>query len=351
MIYGAGNMGRNCIDFINSSGKYNINCFLDRNARQNQKCMDYPVYRPDDERLSVDLRKSATVVLALFMDNKGYNDLQDNLRSLGYSNFVNATFQLGLNLKFEGSALANRGVFAKEASEIEKAFNLMTDEHSQQVFFSIFYAHAKINYNLPTQSPGMTQYFDVNVPFRNKYNSFVDCGAYTGDTLIDLAKHHKVENYFGFEPDVGNFEKLSQQTDALNSVNRAVLFPMGVSDENKFLRFCRTAGGASSRIDETGDDIIQISRLDDLLKGYGDLMIKMDVEGAEIAALNGAKKIITDTKPDLAICIYHKVSDLWQIPLILKEWVPQYSFYMRNHCPNTMETVLYATVISERGEQ
>jgi len=74
-------------------------------------------------------------------------------------------------------------------------------------------------------------------------------------------------------------------------------------------------------------------------------MIKMDIEGAEINALKGAKHIIQYTMPDLAICVYHKISDLWRIPNMLKQWVPEYKFYMRNHKERTLETVLYATMV------
>jgi hypothetical protein len=73
-------------------------------------------------------------------------------------------------------------------------------------------------------------------------------------------------------------------------------------------------------------------------------MIKMDVEGAEIAALNGAKLTIRQTAPDLAICVYHKASDILSVPKLLKQWVPEYKLYLRNHYSYMLETVLYATI-------
>jgi FkbM family methyltransferase len=221
----------------------------------------------------------------------------------------------------------------------------MSDEHSREVFLSVLEAHATLDYKLYALSPGMTAYVDVQVPFRHKYRSFVDCGAYTGDTLSELVKWHQVGQYIGFEPDMQNFVRLAKQSDALSGWGgRAVLLPLGVSDKNEFLRFLATGGG-NSKIDEAGDVVIQTVRLDDMLKGYDDLMIKMDIEGAEIAALHGAKGIITETKPDLAICVYHRVSDLWRIPLIIKDWVPEYTFFMRNHFISATDTILYATVV------
>ena len=93
-----------------------------------------------------------------------------------------------------------------------------------------------------------------------------------------------------------------------------------------------------------GRKIIQTVKLDDILKGYSDLVIKMDIEGAELNALYGARRIITETKPELLISVYHKISDLWRIPLLLKKWVPQYRFYLRSYASATIDTVLHAVV-------
>ncbi len=75
-------------------------------------------------------------------------------------------------------------------------------------------------------------------------------------------------------------------------------------------------------------------------------MIKMDIEGAELEALKGAKKTIQRDKPKLAICIYHKTEDLWEIPLYIKELVSEYCLYIRHQTFGTGDTVLYAVMPS-----
>ena len=72
--------------------------------------------------------------------------------------------------------------------------------------------------------------------------------------------------------------------------------------------------------------------------------IKMDIEGSEMRALKGAKQIITTYKPKLAICIYHKLDDLWRIPQYIHSLVPEYKFYIRHHSILYSDTVLYATL-------
>jgi len=70
--------------------------------------------------------------------------------------------------------------------------------------------------------------------------------------------------------------------------------------------------------------------------------IKMDIEGAEIKALTGARKLIKKYKPKLAISAYHLPLDIIQIPLIIHDMAPEYKLYLRHHSLVHYETVLYA---------
>ena len=70
--------------------------------------------------------------------------------------------------------------------------------------------------------------------------------------------------------------------------------------------------------------------------------IKMDIEGAELEALKGSSKIIKKYMPKLAISLYHKKDDILEIPLYIKELVPEYKLYIRHYSNAGVETVLYA---------
>lgn len=68
----------------------------------------------------------------------------------------------------------------------------------------------------------------------------------------------------------------------------------------------------------------------------------MDIEGAELKALKGCREIIKNQQPDLAICVYHKVEDMHEIPRFINEMNPNYKFYLRHHSRGHGETVFYA---------
>lgn len=96
--------------------------------------------------------------------------------------------------------------------------------------------------------------------------------------------------------------------------------------------------GAGSSIDKNGITV-EAEPLDPDSKVT---FVKMDIEGAEMNALEGMKSIIMEQKPKLAICIYHLYDDLWNIPKYIHELVPEYKLYMRHYSKINEETVIYA---------
>ena len=93
---------------------------------------------------------------------------------------------------------------------------------------------------------------------------------------------------------------------------------------------------------EQGTSLVQCVALDDVLQNVAPDFIKLDVEGAEIAALSGMTRTITKYRPRLAISGYHRPQDLWEIPLKLLELLPNARLYVRQHGSNGFETVFYA---------
>ena len=68
----------------------------------------------------------------------------------------------------------------------------------------------------------------------------------------------------------------------------------------------------------------------------------MDIEGAEMDALQGGRHAIATDKPLLAVCVYHTQDDLWKIPLFVRDLLPDHRLYLRCHEGDGWQTVLYA---------
>lgn len=89
---------------------------------------------------------------------------------------------------------------------------------------------------------------------------------------------------------------------------------------------------------------VQGLSLDQILQEEKVTFIKLDIEGAELKALQGMKNIIIKYRPLLAVCIYHKAEDIVEIPGYIKTLVPDYKFYIRSYHMDYTEHVLYAII-------
>lgn len=196
-------------------------------------------------------------------------------------------------------------------------------------------------------------YFPEDIIRLVEHEIFVDCGAYNGDSIelfmqnLDKQNVGKPERIIGFEPDTENFEKMKANTQHLNFCQ---CVQKGVWNKESILHF-QSGEQSSSRVarEESEETVsIQLCSIDDTLAGDKATFIKMDIEGAELKALEGAAETIKKYHPLLAISVYHKPDDLISIPQYIKSLYPEYSFFLRGHSPElTLELVLYA-IPSER---
>lgn len=90
--------------------------------------------------------------------------------------------------------------------------------------------------------------------------------------------------------------------------------------------------------------------LDDCLSTFAPTLLKMDIEGAEYDAVQGARQMIRQHRPGLAVCVYHHPDDLWRIPLLIRSWDLGYRFYLRTHAFSGFDLVLYAVAQAPDGK-
>ncbi len=90
-------------------------------------------------------------------------------------------------------------------------------------------------------------------------------------------------------------------------------------------------GSVSSCLSSQGSYEVQCLPLAELTDETPPTYVKMDIEGAEIAALSGARELIAEHTPVLAACVYHEQVHLWRIPLLMHSISDSYRFFMRRH--------------------
>lgn len=200
--------------------------------------------------------------------------------------------------------------------------------------------------------PEKEQYFDKRLLDLYSFSTgFVDAGAYTGDTLAEFITNYPDWQgmYYCFEADP-EIADCIEDTIKKNDYRNVVLKRIALWNERTSLKFDTTSGGrgAGSKISTDGIDVVA-DTLDDVLIDAKLDFIKMDIEGAEHNALLGARKVIEENKPILAICIYHKREDFFDIPNLIESLCPnEYDYYVRQYRYGQTETVLYAMPRSRR---
>ena len=185
------------------------------------------------------------------------------------------------------------------------------------------------------------QYFPQDIFRLSDREVFVDGGAYTGDTLLAFIRKTKgeYERCYAFEPAPENLAKLNSLAEKQRFRDVSVI-GKGLWSMAETLRFAAAEGLAGSAISRAGNTSIAVDSVDNVAPDA--TFIKLDVEGAELEALKGAAGTIKRNRPKLAVCLYHRPGDLFEIPLFLKSLVPEYRFYLRQHQPVSCELVLYA---------
>lgn len=161
--------------------------------------------------------------------------------------------------------------------------------------------------------------------------TYIDVGAYDGNSIEPILKFYgkNVKKIIAFEPDNISREKLKMYLQERNIADITQVYSCALGDENKCVKF--TNSGLFSIVSEDGENTL-VSKIYDELPNVtviGDAMVKMDIEGSELNALKGMKNFILTHEPYLAICIYHKVHDLYEIASYIKMLNPSYRLYIR----------------------
>jgi len=184
------------------------------------------------------------------------------------------------------------------------------------------------------------EYIDDTIVKPQKNEIYLDGGCFNGMNSLEFIKwvDGSVKKIYAFEPNLENYIACKKRLEKCN-VDCEVI-QAGLWSEKTILAF--EVMGSGSNINATGTVKVPVVSIDEIVGDNKITFIKMDIEGSELEALKGAAKTIKKNKPRMAICLYHKPEDIIDIPLYIKELVPEYKLYIRHYYPYLFDTVLYA---------
>lgn len=350
-LYGAGNVGKRLYHSLKASG-IEVAGFIDRNPSARPAGISVPVHLPNDPDL-VPMRNSSIVILSGLFPLKVCNDIKENLTTLGFRH-VHALHEINFSQVNSGAfretlfddSYNKIDILGADRPKLERAFGLLHGDEDRALFLSYLKAHLTMDFTRLSPPHDISlQYLAHDIPETKDYSCFIDCGGYDGDTFRQLsARGIQIRTLVAFEPQSDLYGKYAATLKAAQTPpEQAFLFPCGVYSETTQLRFASNDEAQSAaRVSAGGDSMIQCVKLDEALQGLVPSFLKMDIEGAETAALQGARGLIEKQGPNLAICVYHGLSDLWEVPWLISSMRQDYRYYLRSYNYMGLETVLYA---------
>jgi FkbM family methyltransferase len=236
------------------------------------------------------------------------------------------------------------GIYSECVSQIQKFRNSLSDQDSKNLLDSILmYRQSGELENLSTPRPLTEQYLarDLGTPPRDL--RIIDLGACQGENLkAFLDSGCEFTGGYLLEPDDTNLQVLDKVLTELG-IKTLSIHNLGAWNETTTLKF-DASGNTGASIKSEGSHTVDVVALDDFVsEDFAPNFVKMDIEGAEMEALEGMVDLIQRHRPHLAVSIYHKPSDLWELGNFITHKFPgKYDFYLRVYGHQTFDTLLYA---------
>jgi len=267
-------------------------------------------------------------------------EVKNGLDAMGFQHFSYLAFvkYSPFNLAEHPFIMDFKEDYAHNAKQYNEVYTLLKDEKSKEIFTKLL--NFKISFDY-TFMEGFTndhsgQYFDKEIIPKIQNIRFVDGGGYVGDTASEVIKNYPdFEKIYLIEPIAENIRIAKRELGMYENIE---FLNCGISNRQETLYFNEEK--SFSTIYGKGTQSVEVNTIDNLINAKVDY-IKLDIEGAEQDALEGAKETIRKYKPILAICIYHKAEDWYKIPQKVFAINKEYNLYLRHYMEGIFESVMY----------
>ena len=291
----------------------------------------------------------AAYVAAIFT----HTPLRRQLRELGASRVVSYAplFHKYPETFLPYFAVDTPSVIAAQADLVRRAATLWADEESASLYAAILDWFVTLDSDaVPPPLPASETYFPELLALRSD-EVFVDCGAFDGDTVLTYASTcgGRYGTIIALEPDPATFASLSANIAALD---RAVPMNAAAGARRGTIPFVASGALSSHAVSAGAQGIapggplvdVDVVTLDELAPRP--TYVKMDIEGFEREALTGARALLSGGETAFAVTLYHRMTDLWQLPLLIHESAPDLQLFLRHYAEDWAETICYAVPAS-----
>lgn len=350
VLMGAGGLGRRTLAALRRHGVEPL-AFADNAASRQGLAVDgIPVLSPAEAARAHGSRAAFVVTIWGANSPHRFAQSRDQLRSLGCDvvcSFPPLFWKYAeALLPFYLQDLPSR--VAEQRDAVLRAFDVWHDEASRAEYLAQVRLRLEADFDGLAHPVEHPQYFPPDLFAWRDDEWFVDGGAYDGDTIRTIVRLHgdRFGRVLALEPDPANFAKLEATVAALPAPAAAKIATRQVALASApgtlHLEATGTAATATRPNASAGTVAVPAEPLDALAGDARPTFVKLDIEGAEIDALHGARGTIAAHAPALAVCVYHEQNHLWRIPLLLREWRTDYALFLRPHNEEGWDLVCYA---------
>jgi FkbM family methyltransferase len=329
VLFGAGNVCRDALRLLAAHGIRPLAVLDDTLAKQGTRIEGVPILPVADR--PADTTAIVTVHNPRHHHPSSVARLGGNVLSfmhlpwlLSGSDFLHATNPLS---------------YFEHSDEIAVLYDGLEDERSRQCLVEQLAFRVRLDWSCLKTDPD--PYFPDDVPLPlSQPVSFIDAGAYDGDTLaMFAARAARPRAAIAIEPDPKNFAAMERF--AANLPFQVQCLNVAVGAEKGALTF-RATGDMSASFDAGGDITVPVTTLTELMAAlpYDPLYVKFDIEGAERSVLDASVDVLRTRRPALAVSVYHAPFEIFEIPNLLRAL--GYKVWLRNHGIDGADLVAYA---------
>jgi FkbM family methyltransferase len=344
-LYGAGNLGRLAREFLAVVNQEPV-LIVDRNAQKMAKDSNWSglrLVRPDE----VTERDKCENCLAVSVATSPYVPLERWLSEIGFE-YIVPFYDWAEN--FRHLHPLSNGWFASPltAEDLLNTANVLTswDDDLSRAHHLQFLAWRGFREEW-TFSPAPVldsrRFFIPEVTrVLHDHEFFLDAGAHHGSVISAFARQtgEAFQHVIAVEPDPYNRTALVKNLRSTLFDDRRITILDFALAEHEGEALFHAGLDYASQLSATGTMQTKIRPIDGL--GLAPTFVKLHLEGAELAALKGARHTLQSKRPIVTATIYHNADGIWRTPLWLMETLPDYRFLFRLHSWCGTGAVIYA---------